>query len=448
MTFDELNLNKSLLNALNDLGYTNPTTIQQKVFSVVMSGKDVCGIAQTGTGKTYAYLLPALRQYEFPKDKRNAVRLPQILIIVPTRELVVQVVESVKKLSTYMTLSVVGVYGGVNMKPQIAELAQGVDVLVATPGRLVDLMTNGVIKTKNIKKLIIDEVDEMLNLGFRAQLKVVLDLLPLKRQNLMFSATLTEDVELLIDTYFNNPVRIEAAPAGSPLENIAQTAYILPNFYTKINFLELLFIQNPEMNKVLVFTATKKLADDLFQQLDKKFPNEIGVIHSNKAQNNRFNTVKEFQSGEIRILIATDIIARGLDVAEVSHVINFDMPEVPENYIHRIGRTGRVDKKGIAITFITKKDEEQKANIENLMNYKIPMKKLPKNLEISDELTEDEKPKVVMKDIVVKIPKKETFGPAFHEKSEKNKKVNVRRNHDAEMKKKYGKSYRKSVDRS
>lgn len=448
MTFDELNLNKSLLNALNDLGYTNPTTIQQKVFSVVMSGKDVCGIAQTGTGKTYAYLLPALRQYEFPKDKRNAVRLPQILIIVPTRELVVQVVESVKKLSTYMTLSVVGVYGGVNMKPQIAELAQGVDVLVATPGRLVDLMTNGVIKTKNIKKLIIDEVDEMLNLGFRAQLKVVLDLLPLKRQNLMFSATLTEDVELLIDTYFNNPVRIEAAPAGSPLENIAQTAYILPNFYTKINFLELLFSQNSEMNKVLVFTATKKLADDLFQQLDKKFPNKIGVIHSNKAQNNRFNTVKEFQSGEIRILIATDIIARGLDVAEVSHVINFDMPEVPENYIHRIGRTGRVDKKGIAITFITKKEEEQKVNIENLMNYKIPMKKLPKNLEISDELTEDEKPKVVMKDIVVKIPKKETFGPAFHEKSEKNKKVNVRRNHDAEMKKKYGKSYRKSVDRS
>ncbi len=347
-----------------------------------------------------------------------------------------------------MTLSVVGIYGGVNMKPQVAEVSQGVDVLVATPGRLVDLMTNGVIKTKNIKKLIIDEVDEMLNLGFRAQLKVVLDLLPVKRQNLMFSATLTEDVELLIDTYFNNPVRIEAAPAGSPLENIAQTAYILPNFYTKINFLELLFSQNADMSKVLVFTATKQLADDLFRQLDKKFPDEIGVIHSNKAQNNRFNTVKEFQNGEIRILIATDIIARGLDVAEVSHVINFDIPEVPENYIHRIGRTGRVDKKGIALTFITEKDKEQQVNIESLMNYQIPMKKLPKNLEISTELTEDEMPKVHMKDIIVKIPKKETFGAAFHEKSEKNKKVNVRRNHDAEMKKKYGKAYRKSVDRS
>lgn len=448
MTFDELNLNKSLLNALNDLGYTNPTTIQQKVFSVVMSGKDVCGIAQTGTGKTYAYLLPALRQFEFPKDNKNAARTPQILIIVPTRELVVQVVESVKKLTTYMTLSVVGVYGGVNMKPQIAELSQGADVLVATPGRLVDLMTNGVIKTKNIKKLVIDEVDEMLNLGFRAQLKVVLDLLPLKRQNLMFSATLTEDVELLIDTYFNSPVRIEAAPAGSPLENIAQTAYILPNFHTKVNFLELLFSENTDMSKVLVFTATKQLADDLYKQLDKFFPNEIGVIHSNKAQNNRFNTVKEFQNGEIRILIATDIIARGLDVAEVSHVINFDIPEVPENYIHRIGRTGRVDKKGIAITFITKKDEGQQANIEALMNYKIPMKKLPKNLEISEVLTEHEKPQVQMKNIVLKIVKKENVGAAFHEKSEKNKKVNVRRNHDAEMKKKYGKAYRKGVDKS
>ena len=326
MTFDELNLNKSLLNALNDLGYTNPTTIQQKVFSVVMSGKDVCGIAQTGTGKTYAYLLPCLRQFEFPSDKRKAIRTPQILIIVPTRELIIQVVESVKKLTTYMTLSVVGVYGGVNMKPQIAELSQGADVLVATPGRLVDLMTNGIIKTKNIKKLVIDEVDEMLNLGFRAQLKVVLDLLPVKRQNLMFSATLTDDVELLIESYFNSPVRIEAAPAGSPLENIAQTAYILPNFHTKANFLKLLLGENTNMSKVLVFTATKQLANDLFKELDKTFPNEIAVIHSNKAQNNRFNTVREFQKGEIRILIATDIIARGLDLVEVSHVINFDIP--------------------------------------------------------------------------------------------------------------------------
>ena len=443
MTFEELNLNKSLLNALTDLGFTTPTTIQQKVFSVVMSGKDVCGIAQTGTGKTYAYLLPCLRQFQFSKNN-----LPQLLIVVPTRELVAQVVESVQKLTTYMTLSVVGIYGGVNTKPQIAEIVQGVDVLVATPGRLVDLITNGVIKTKNIKKIVIDEVDEMLNLGFRTQLKVVLDSLPPKRQNLMFSATLTEDVEALIQTYFNNPVRIEAAPAGSPLDNIAQTAYILPNFNTKINFLEFLFNQNTDMTKVLVFVATKQLADDLFKQLDKNFPDEIGVIHSNKAQNNRFSTVKQFQNGEFKILIATDIIARGLDISEVSHVINFDIPEVPESYIHRIGRTGRIDKKGVAITFITKEEAEQQANIEGLMKYKIPMKKLPKELEISDVLTEQEKPQVQMKNIVLKVVKKENVGAAFHEKSDKNKKVNVRRNHDAEMKKKYGKAYRKGVDKS
>ncbi len=443
MTFEELNLNKSLLNALNDLGYTEPTTIQQKVFSVVMSGKDVCGIAQTGTGKTYAYLLPCLRQFQFSKDK-----LPQLLIVVPTRELVVQVVESVQKLTSYMTLSVVGVYGGVNMKPQISEIVQGVDVLVATPGRLVDLMSNGVIKSKNIKKLVIDEVDEMLNLGFRTQLKVILDILPPKRQNLMFSATLTEDVEKLIDTYFNFPVRIEAAPVGTPLDNISQTAYLLPNFNTKVNFLEYLFGQNDEMTKVMVFVATKQLADDLFGKLDKIFPNEIAVIHSNKAQNARFNVVKEFQKGEIRILIATDIIARGLDIAEVSHVINFDIPEVPENYIHRIGRTGRIDKKGVAITFVTEKDIEHQKSIESLMKYQIPMLDLPKNLEISEELKEFEKPQIQMKNIVLKIVKKENVGAAFHEKSEKNQKVNVRRNHDAEMKKKYGKAYRKGVDKS
>ncbi len=443
MTFEELNLNKSLLNALNDLGFTEPTTIQQKVFSVVMSGKDVCGIAQTGTGKTYAYLLPCLRQFQFFKDK-----LPQLLIVVPTRELVVQVVEAVQKLTTYMTLSVVGVYGGVNMKPQISEIVQGVDVLVATPGRLVDLMSNGVIKSKNIKKLVIDEVDEMLNLGFRTQLKVILDILPPKRQNLMFSATLTEDVEKLIDTYFNFPVRIEAAPVGTPLDNISQTAYLLPNFNTKVNFLEYLFGQNDEMTKVMVFVATKQLADDLFGKLDKIFPNEIAVIHSNKAQNARFNVVKEFQKGEIRILIATDIIARGLDIAEVSHVINFDIPEVPENYIHRIGRTGRIDKKGVAITFVTEKDNEHQKSIESLMKYQIPMLDLPKNLEISEELKEFEKPQIQMKNIVLKIVKKENVGAAFHEKSEKNQKVNVRRNHDAEMKKKYGKAYRKGVDKS
>ena len=202
MTFSDLNLNTPLLDALNDLGYTRPTTIQARAFPVVMGGRDVCGIAQTGTGKTFAYLLPCLRQWKFSKDTA-----PQILIIVPTRELVVQVVEAVKKLTTYMNVAVVGIYGGVNINTQKIEVAKGMDVLVATPGRLIDLMYDGSFKTKAIKRLVIDEVDEMLNLGFRAQLKAILDLLPQKRQNLMFSATITGDVEMLMNTYFNAPER-------------------------------------------------------------------------------------------------------------------------------------------------------------------------------------------------------------------------------------------------
>lgn len=434
MTFDDLNLNTPLLSALDDLGYINPTTIQRKVFPIVMSGKDVCGIAQTGTGKTFAYLLPCLRQWKFSKDKA-----PQILIIVPTRELVAQVVESVKALTPYMSLIVIGVYGGVNINTQKTEVEKGVDVLVATPGRLYDLAMNGAFKTKMIKKLVIDEVDEMLNLGFRTQLKNILDLLPPRRQNLLFSATITEEVETLIETYFNDPIRVEAAPTGTPLENIIQSGYQVPNFHTKVNLLELLLSEEKSMTKVLIFVATKKLADQLYEQLAAKFPGTAGVIHSNKEQNNRFNTVKQFQEGNYRFIIATDIVARGIDINEVTHVINFDTPEVPENYIHRIGRTGRADKKGIAITFITENEKSSLSMIETLMKYQLPIVELPQNLVISELLTEDEIPKVFMKIIQLKTPKKEEVGPAFHEKSAKNSKVNYIVKKKDRMMKKYGK---------
>ncbi len=434
MTFSDLNLNNPLLTALDELGYTNPTTIQQKVFPVVMSGRDVCGIAQTGTGKTFAYLLPCLRLWKFSKNKD-----PQILIVVPTRELVAQVVETVKSLTTYMSLTVVGVYGGVNINTQRVEVQKGLDVLVATPGRLYDLAMNGAFKTKSIKRLVIDEVDEMLNLGFRSQLKNILDLLPGKRQNLLFSATMTEDVEKLMGTYFNDPVRVEAAPTGTPLENIIQSYFAVPNFYTKVNLLHLLLTEDKSMTKVLVFAATKKLADDLYGQLETKFPGTAGVIHSNKDQNHRFNTVKQFQDGVYRFIIATDIVARGIDIAEVSHVINFDIPEVPENYIHRIGRTGRADKKGLAISFITEREKPFQNAVETLMKYEIPVIDLPAGLVISDILTDDELPKVYMKSVLVKMPKKEEVGPAFHEKSAKNSKVNFVVRKKDRMMKKYGK---------
>lgn len=438
MTFEELNLNRPLLTALDELGYKHPTTIQHRVFPIVMSGRDVCGIAQTGTGKTFAYLLPCIRQWKFTKQKD-----PQILIVVPTRELVAQVVKAVKDLTPYMSLIVTGVYGGVNINTQKIELEKGVDILVATPGRLYDLAMSGAFKTKSIKKLVIDEVDEMLNLGFRTQLKNILDLLPPKRQNLMFSATITEDVEALIDVYFNDPIKVEAAPTGTPLENIIQTGYAVPNFYTKVNLLELLLSEDATMTKVLVFAATKALADQLYEQLETKYPGNCGVIHSNKEQNHRFNTVKQFQEGNYRFIIATDIVARGIDIAEVSHVINFDTPDVPENYIHRIGRTGRADKKGISITFITEKEMPLLANIESLMKYQVPMAALPANLTISTELTEDEQPKVYMKTMLVKPPKKSEAGPAFHEKSAKNSKSNMKVSRKDKMMKKYGKPYKR-----
>jgi ATP-dependent RNA helicase RhlE len=434
MTFKDLNLNKRLLNAVEDLEYSHPTTIQENVFSVVMSGADVCGIAQTGTGKTLAYLLPLLNLWKYSKEKN-----PQILVLVPTRELVTQVVESVKKLSTYLSLDVIGIYGGVNINTQALELKKGCDVLVATPGRLYDLALSGAFKVSSIKKLVIDEMDEMLNLGFRTQLKNILDMLPQKRQNLLFSATLIEEVEHLINEYFNEPLRVEAAPAGTPVDNVEQTAFEVPNFYTKVNLLKLLLEEDHTMSKVVVFTASKSLADQLFEQLEPGFTGAIGVIHSNKEQNHRFNTVKQFKDGVYRLIIATDIVARGIDIAEVTHVVNFDLPALPENYIHRIGRTGRADKKGIAISFITPKDLASRESIELLMKFPIPGQPLPPHLEISTELTEDEKPKIFMKEIQVKIPKKEERGAAFHEKSAKNSKVNKKVSRKDQMRKKYKK---------
>ncbi len=416
------------------MGYDHPTTIQAKTFAVAMSGADLCGIAQTGTGKTIAYLLPCLRQWKFTKDVH-----PQILVIVPTRELVAQVVETVHKLTTHMSVVAVGVYGGVNINTQKLSVEQKVDVLVATPGRLFDLAMSGSLKLKNIKKLVIDEVDEMLNLGFRTQLKNILELLPEKRQNLLFSATLTDEVEELLDVYFRNPVKIEAAPTGTPLTNISQFAYQVPNFYTKVNLLRLLLAEDETMVKVLVFSASRAMADQLYESIGPDYEGAAGVIHSNKEQNHRFNTVKQFKEGVYRFIIATDIVARGIDIAEVSHVINFDTPDEAENYMHRIGRTGRADRQGIAYTFVAPAEEKAKAAIEALMQMSIPARELPAHLEISTEFTEDEMPKVFMKEIQVKIPKKEEKGPAFHEKSAKNSKVNHIVRRKDRMMKKYGK---------
>lgn len=434
LSFKDLKLNNFLQRALDDMGYTTPTTIQEKGYSVMMSGRDVVGIAQTGTGKTLAYLLPSLMQWKFNKDKT-----PQILVIVPTRELVLQVVEEVKQLTKYMSVDVIGVYGGTNINTQKQLVKNGMDVLVATPGRLLDLALTSVLNLKSIKKLVIDEVDEMLNLGFRPQLGRVLDLMAVKRQNLMFSATLTEEVEVFINLHFNNPIKIEAAPTGTPLDSIEQSAFEVPNFNTKVNLLKLMLQTNEDMRKVLVFVSTINLADQLFDLMNEDFENEVGIIHSKKSQLSRFEAVKLFKDGKHRLLIASDLVARGIDIAEVSHVINFDTPAISENYMHRIGRTGRADKKGQAITFITPQDAEAIEQIETLMNRKIALQTLPEALTIATVLIPEEMPVVRMRNTLGKLPKKIEAGPSFHEKSLKNQKTNQKVSRGESQRSKYGK---------
>ena len=317
-------------------------------------------------------------------------------------------------------------------------LMHGLDILVATPGRMLDLSLSGTLKLKAIQKLVIDEMDEMLNLGFRTQLKNILELMPEKRQNLLFSATMEDDVDLIIDNYFNNPQLIEAAAHGTPLEKIIQSGYPVANFYTKVNLLIHLFEKNPEMSKVLVFTGSKRLADLVHEIISEKFPDQFGIIHSNKSQNFRFGALRQFQDGTNRGLIATDLVSRGLDISDVTHVINFDMPDDSSNYIHRIGRTGRADKDGIAISFITKAEEKLQVEIEEMMKMKIPMVSFPEEVEISDVLIEQEKPVIPGVNYSPEATIKDSRG-AFQEKKKKNTKVNLGGSYKIEIKKKYKK---------
>lgn len=417
-SFADLNLSKQLLNALNDLGFDKPTPIQEKAFPIIMSGRDSVGIAQTGTGKTFAYLLPVLRLLTYSEQRQ-----PRVLIVVPTRELVVQVLDEIKKLTKYTSIRSGGVYGGANINTQKAMLMGGLDVLVATPGRVIDLATCNALQVKSIQKLIIDEVDEMLNLGFRFQLVQILEILPQKRQNIMFSATITEDVEELIDANFNSPEYIEVITRGTPLEKIVQQSYDVLNYYTKVNLLKHLLATNDEMTKVLLFVKNKKIADDLYADLEEEFAGFIGVIHSNKTQPQRFKSVEQFDDGVLRLLIATDVVARGLDLVDITHVINFDMPKEASSYIHRIGRTGRADKSGTAISFVTSKDADIKNNIQALMQKKIDVLPFPDEVEIDETLTKDEKPVTRDKNLA-KMKKVVSPSGAFQEKLEKNKKVN------------------------
>lgn len=416
--FEQLDLPKSLKKAIDDLGFQTLTPIQEKSFPVILSGRDMIGIAQTGTGKTLAYLLPILKQYKFQDSD-----MPKVVIIVPTRELVVQVTEETQKLTQYMSTRVLGLYGGVNINTQKKAVYAGVDILIATPGRLMDLALDNVVRFDDVKKLVIDEFDEMLNLGFSVQVTSILAMMKMKRQNILFSATMTEEVDQVINDYFDQPQEVSLAPSGTPLENIRQKKYLLPNFITKINLLNELLLSDDSIKRVLIFVNNKRIVELIHERLDEKLQQQIGVIHSNKTQNYRLNTLAELQKGNLRGILTTDIMARGLDIRDVTHVINLEIAEIPEQYMHRIGRTGRADQDGVAISMVSAREEEWFLEIEQLMNQEVEAFEIPENVEIATALMEFEKkreqPKRVFKKTVIE------GGGAFHEKKDKNKKVNL-----------------------
>jgi len=417
-TFEQFNLPKFLQKAVDEMGLTTPTPIQEKSFSVIMSGRDMMGIAQTGTGKTLAYLLPLLKQWKFVNT--DSARL---VILVPTRELVVQIVDVIENLTKYMSVRTLGIYGGVNINTQKKAVYQGIDILVGTPGRTMDLALDNVIRFDSLQKLVIDEFDEILNLGFRFQVTSLLTMMKNKRQNILFSATMTDDVDDMLEEYFELPEEVSLAASGTPLEKIKQLGYYVPNFLTKINLLNHLLSSDESTSRVLIFANNKKTVDLIANSIEEIYPEQFGVIHSNKSQNYRLNTMASFQAGELRGIITTDVMARGLDISDVTHVINFEFTDIPEQYIHRIGRTGRADKSGTAISFISPSEEEIQIQAEILMEKEIEFLDFPEGVEVAVRLLEFEKDKKKVKQLLKRVKKE--GGEAFHEKSKKNQKVNL-----------------------
>jgi ATP-dependent RNA helicase RhlE len=409
-SFESFNLNKQLLNAVADLGFSIPTEIQQKSIPIILGGQELIGIAQTGTGKTAAYLLPLLMKVKYAQGDE-----PRAVILAPTKELTVQIAEHTEQLAKYTDLRVLSLYGGIGPKTQIQRLREGVDIIIATPGRFMELYLKGELPIQQIKILVLDEADRMMDMGFMPQLRKILEVLPLKRQNLLFSATFSERIEKLSAEFLEFPVKVEVTPQATAAKQVEQEMYLLPNIKTKINFLEFLLQNREEFNRVMIFTRTKESADNVYNFLERKGLGPVKVIHSNKGQNSRINAVNEFKDGDLRILVSTDVTARGIDVVKVSHVINFDVPPFHEDYVHRIGRTGRAFQEGKAITFVTKAEIYHIEKIQKLIREKIPVKELPAAVEIAK--TPYEEAQAMALDIDWQKKKEDPeFKGAFHEK--------------------------------
>ncbi len=368
MSFQSLGLSEALLKAVSKKGYTTPSPIQQKAIPPVLEGKDVLASAQTGTGKTAGFTLPLLHLLsENPKQKYRPIRA---LILTPTRELAAQVYANVREYSEFLNLRSAVIFGGVNQKPQAATIRQGVDILVATPGRLLDLQSQGLLSLKRIEIFVLDEADRMLDMGFLRDIQKVINSMPEKRQNLMFSATFSKDIKTLAHGILNHPVQVEATPENTTVEAITQKVYRVAK--GKKTGLIIKLISEGNWKQVLVFTRTKHGANRLCEKMIKSGIT-AAAIHGNKSQGARTKALAGFKSGRVRVLVATDIAARGLDIPLLPHVINFELPNISEDYVHRIGRTGRAGASGEALSLVSADETSFLRAIEKLIEMKLPV---------------------------------------------------------------------------
>lgn len=371
MSFDSLGLDPALLRAVKSSGYTSPSPIQVQAIPAVLAGDDILAAAQTGTGKTAGFSLPLLQILSNSGSRKNATT-PRALVLTPTRELAAQVGASLQKYGAELSPALVTqtVFGGVKINPQIARLRRGVDVLVATPGRLLDLQQQRIISLAEIEILVLDEADRMLDMGFIHDIKKVLKMLPSKRQSLLFSATFSKEIRTLAQGLLNNPVSIEVAPRNTTAERIDQKVYHAEK-HDKIRLLGGL-IEEGEWSQVLVFTTTKHFANRLTERLCKMGYNSA-AIHGNKSQNARTKALEGFKNGEIRVLVATDVAARGIDINQLPHVVNYELPKVPEDYVHRIGRTGRAGKAGLAVSLVSREEQNLLRAVQRVIKTEIPV---------------------------------------------------------------------------
>ncbi|HST31440.1 MAG TPA: DEAD/DEAH box helicase, partial [Chthoniobacterales bacterium] len=369
MPFRALQLSPQVLSAIQEAGYTEPTPIQLAAIPEVMAGHDVIGIAQTGTGKTAAFVLPILTKLMARNGQRPGMRA---LIVAPTRELVVQIEENVRAYAKHLPLRMATIYGGVSERPQIAALRSGVDLVVATPGRLIDLMGQRQTNFSGIQFLVLDEADRMLDMGFLPQIRQIVKALPKQRQTLMFSASLSREIEKLTHEFQRSPKVIEIGRRANPAETVTQFVYEVSPHLKQALLLHLL--GDARLDTVLVFTRTKRGADRIARKLEGGGI-KTGTIHSNRSQNQRLRALKDFKSGAVRVLVATDIAARGIDVDGISHVVNYDFPMHSEDYVHRIGRTGRAQAVGDAISFVTPEDQSSLRSLERFIGRGIVRKK-------------------------------------------------------------------------